>query len=478
VSPVFDQNRNYLGPMVAWEKVTEQVQAEARLAQVAGMVENSPAIMIFADQDLKVRYLNPAGEEAFRRLAGHLPVARKDIPGQPIRIFGEAFARADKLVRKADEPPCREVIELGPETFEVQVAPVRAADGRALGVMMTWQQVTEKVRMERLAREQEEQERIKTQELKDNVDRILAMVRMAAKGDLTGEVPEVGEGAIRAMGDELGRFLSDLMGRIASIAETATVLKKSSGELSTVSQNMAGCAEETSAQAGVVTAASEEISHNVQTAASGAQQMGSSIREIAKNAADAARVAMEAVAAAGTTNEVVSRLGKSSNEVGQVVKTITSIAEQTNLLALNATIEAARAGEAGKGFAVVANEVRELANQTARATDDINKKIETIQKDTTHSVSAIADITGIVDRINQISSQIAAEVEEQSQTTADIGRKVSETASGSQQISLNIAGVAQAAEETSKGVGQTKHASEDLLRLSLELEDLVGKFKY
>ena len=177
------------------------------------------------------------------------------------------------------------------------------------------------------------------------------------------------------------------------VGESSSAMAAAAEELSAVSTIMSSNAEETSVQSGVVSAASAEVSRNTQTVATGIDEMGVSIREIAKNATDAARVATSAVKVAEATNATIAKLGESSLEIGNVIKVITSIAQQTNLLALNATIEAARAGEAGKGFAVVANEVKELAKETAKATEDISLKIEAIQSDTKSAVDAIDQIS-------------------------------------------------------------------------------------
>jgi methyl-accepting chemotaxis protein len=202
---------------------------------------------------------------------------------------------------------------------------------------------------------------------------------------------------------------------------------------------MSANAEETSSQANVVSAAGEQVNRNLQTVATGSEEMSVSIKEIAKNATEAAKVATEAAKAAQATNATVSKLGESSVEIGQVIKVITSIAQQTNLLALNATIEAARAGEAGKGFAVVANEVKELAKETAKATEDISRKIESIQIDTKGAVEAIGTITKIITQVNDISNSIASAVEEQNATTNEMSRNVTEAARGASEIAKNIA---------------------------------------
>jgi methyl-accepting chemotaxis protein len=263
----------------------------------------------------------------------------------------------------------------------------------------------------------------------------------------------------------------------AALENTVQTLASAAQELTSVSQQMASNSEETSSQASVVSAAAEQVSRNVSTVASAAEEMGASIKEISKNAHEAARVATTAVKVADKTNVTVSKLGESSAEIGNVIKVITSIAQQTNLLALNATIEAARAGEAGKGFAVVANEVKELAKQTAKATEDIGRKIEAIQTDTKGAVEAIAQIGAIIGQINDIQSTIASAVEEQTATTAEISRNVGEAALGSREIAQNVMGVAQAAQSTTEGAANTKAAAEELARMAVELQQLVTRLE-
>ena len=315
------------------------------------------------------------------------------------------------------------------------------------------------------------------EELKNKVDTILKVVSAAAEGDLTKEITVSGQDAIGRMGEGLGRFFKDLRKSISAIVDNAQSLASASEELSSTSQQMSANAEETSAQANVVSSAATQVNKNLQTVATGTEEMSASIKEIAKNAHESAKVATEAVRVAEETNRTVTKLGTSSVEIGQVIKVITSIAQQTNLLALNATIEAARAGEAGKGFAVVANEVKELAKQTAKATEDISRKIEAIQGDTKGAVSAIDQIGQVIRQVNDISNTIATAVEEQNATTNEMSRNVSEAARGSEEITKNISGVAEAAQSTTTGANDSLKASQALAQMSTQLRELVQRFK-
>jgi methyl-accepting chemotaxis protein len=298
------------------------------------------------------------------------------------------------------------------------------------------------------------------------------------EGDLTQRVSVASQDEIGELGRWFNLFAEKIQRSIATIGQNTFTLADAAEELTATNKQLAANAEETSGQAQVVSAAAEEVSKNVQSVSAATEEMTASVREIAKNAAEAAQVATQAVQVADSANATITKLGKSSTEIGHVIKVITSIAEQTNLLALNATIEAARAGEAGKGFAVVANEVKELAKQTADATEDISRKIAAIQGDTREAVKAIEQVSQIITHISHISTTIAGAVEEQSATVNEIGRNVEEAYKGSVEIAQNITQVARVAQNTASGVSQMQHAASELASMAAQLQHVVGQFKY
>jgi methyl-accepting chemotaxis protein len=307
--------------------------------------------------------------------------------------------------------------------------------------------------------------------------RVSAVLEGVADGDLTGTVGPTHDDEVGRMAAALDRANERTRTVVRRLSTSTMTLAEVAGRTADINAEIASRAGESSAQTDLVTATSGDVSANVQTVAASTDEMRSSIAEIATSSSRAATVAAQAVEAARATNETVARLGISSTEISNVVKAITSIAGQTNLLALNATIEAARAGESGKGFAVVAGEVKDLAQETAHATEDITRRVQAIQIDTEAAVEAIGQILEVAHEISNYQQTIAAAVEEQTASAGEISRSIAEAAQGAATIAENMAGLSDAAGATGGGIRDSQAATAELRRTSAELQELVRQFR-
>lgn len=415
-NPVFDADGRPV-KVVKYATDTTKVKAlELESAKLRSMVDSSPSAMMLCDLDFVMSFANAQALKEVRDLEQYLTIRADQVVGSSLDVFQKLTAQQRQVLSDPRNLPRNSVIQIGPETLDMKFYATYDQTGVYVGPAVAWQVITERVK-------QTEKER-------------------------------------------------DLMAQVESVANR---LSNSSGILTEVSTMLASGATQTSAQATRVAAAASQIKGNVASVASAAQEMSSTVREIASNSAESAKTARQARDLAATTNTTVQALSASSAAIGKVTKVISTIAQQTNLLALNATIEAARAGEAGKGFAVVANEVKELAKETARATEEIAQQIETIQRDTAKSVTAIAEVAKVIEQIDAYATSIAASVEEQAATVREIARNANEVSVGVTSVVENIDGVAQSAREGEQHAAMTQATASGIGEMNAALIAMFRK---
>jgi methyl-accepting chemotaxis protein len=501
--------------------------AFSSIPHTLSLLENVPVNILYCDMDFIIRYANNKSVETSLTIKNHIPVDPRELIGQSIDIFHKNPDHQRLLLSRDKNLPHRTVIQVGPEKLELLVHPIYDETKEYVGVMVTWDVITKKLETETsLARIFSMVENMPVNVMATDLD--LNMVYMNPKSkatlrtiekdlkipvdkmvgsniDFLHRVPEMQR---KILGNDknlphrakikIGENIMDLLvtaiydqskNYIGAMAtweiitdrvKLVTTLEETSGQLAAAAEELSATATQLNQNAGLTlqqstTAAAntEEVSKGVQIVATNTEEMVASIKEIARNTSEAADISKDAMKRALDTNKTITQLGVSSEEIGNVIKVISSIAQQTNLLALNATIEAARAGEAGKGFAVVANEVKELAKQTAKATDDITNRINAIQVDSKGAVNAINGISQVIEKLNNISVAIAAAVEEQTATANEVARVVKESNNGVEGIAEVVRNVSGAAKESTTGSSQTLDAAKSLAVLAEKLKALV-----
>ncbi len=491
--------------------------------------------VLFADPDFKLIFVNQKSLETLSSIDDEIRAkygfGADSLVGRNIDEFHENPAHQRKVLSNPKNFPIKTEINIGSMILDLNIERVVSPSGEVEGYVVNWEEVSAKKEAEDAAAKaqsmvdlspintmmakpdgtliymnENSKKTLRTLEqylpakVEDLIDRsidwfhkdpehqrrIIKDPRNLPHQAVIEVGPEKLDLLVSAVSDSRGNYIGAMVNwevvtkkldLINDLTDASGQLASASEELLSVAGTMSANAEETSAQANTASSASEEVNSGIQTVATNMEEMTASIKEITKNTNDSSSKSNEAMQMSQDANKIIQILGESSLDIGNVIKVITSIAQQTNLLALNATIEAARAGEAGKGFAVVANEVKELAKQTANATEDISRKIEAIQNDSQSAVTSIGSVTEAISQLNSISSSIASAMEEQAATTNEVARVVSESSTGVQQISENIQQVSIAAEQTGKGATDMQSAAENLSKLANSLQQLVERVK-
>lgn len=510
-------------------KVAAPAKLDLQIYQT--MLDNAPVNIMFCNRDFEIVYVNQKSKVTLKEIEKLLPIRAEQIVGSNIDIFHKNPLHQRRLLENDKNLPHRAMISLGNEKLDLSVSAVYNQANEYVGAMLTWEIATKKLENEaNVAKMMSMLESAPINIMFANTDLVIEYMNPASRAtlksiekllpisvdkvvgqsiDIFHKKPEhqrrmldgdknlphsanikLGDETlelnISAIYDNNKKFIgpmvtwsviSEKVNLVKTLSETSSQLAAAAEELTATATQLSSNAQKTTSESNTASGSADSVSSGVQAVATNTEEMLASIKELSKSASSSAEMAKSSALKAQETNKTISKLGASSQEIGTVVKVISSIAQQTNLLALNATIEAARAGDAGKGFAVVANEVKELAKQTAKATEDIANKVATIQNDSEGAVSAIGEIAKSIDQLNSISMTIAAAVEEQTATTNEVSRIVLESSQAVKGIASSVREVSKGATESSVGAAQTLEAARGLSLLAEKLADLVKKIK-
>jgi methyl-accepting chemotaxis protein len=466
--------------------VVEKVQGDYRnlleginrtLDYIVNHIDEIPSPTMIIDTDFNIRYINNIGAQVGGKNSQELIGTKcynhfrtEDCPSGDCAM-ARAMKRGDKFSAETIARPGNLVLDI-----QYSAAPIKDKNGKVIGALEVVTDQTQVKNAQRLAKRISDYQEKEVNKLTESLGKmeqgyIDINLKISETDSDTLDTGKTFEKIFQSLNKSIEtqyKIVHSLLGQIKEMTNSSNGLLQLSDQLATYSTEL-------SAQTSTSASSSEQVSSNVSTVSSSAEEMAASIKEIAKNTELAAKLAKESQENANAASEVMNKLGESSQEIGNIVKTITSIAEQTNLLALNATIEAARAGESGKGFAVVANEVKELAKESAKATEDITNRIKTVQEETTRAIGVIDGIIGNIKKINDVSNTIASAVEEQSVTTSEVNRNLSEASRGVNSIVEVNTGISSSVNEYSKMASTLKNAANDLKGMAKILEDMLIK---
>ncbi|MGK5094941.1 methyl-accepting chemotaxis protein [Deltaproteobacteria bacterium TL4] len=465
----------------------EQKKLQSTMDRVTSMVENAPIMMMQADIEGIIRYINPAGKHILNKLADGLTFRPKEVIGRPWEHLYTNHKTVESLHKAGGKLHSIET-QIENETIVVTTAPVYDRDGNYQGPMFSWDIVTDLRRNQQKQREIQEAQRDLVHKQAERVEILKQIVQSVEQGNYLISIPKFEDDTL----DELSQGLQSMILSLQSargeeqrqmqrtkeiqteIKTIAELVAQSSTDMAETIGQIVEFSGKTTNQTNSVLASAQEVNANVGGIATAVEEMSVTTKEIANSVADSANIAQKAVKESRDARDIIADLGKNSEQVGNVTSVINRIAQQTNLLALNATIEAASAGDAGKGFAVVAGEVKLLAQQTSQATEDITSSILTIQNDVTRAITSIASVSEVITEMNEISESISSSTEEQSSTTNDIARELGDTAHGVEEVVKNIQSVVTTIEESRENILKGEEAANVLKVVVEQLKTLVN----
>lgn len=463
VSPVYDNNGRYIGPMITWELVTEKLKNEAEAAEKSAIVENAPINIMLANREGKIVYLNPASIRTLKAIQHLLPIRVEDIVGASYDVFHKNPEHQRRLLADPKNLPYSAEIQLGDEVLLLNASAIYDSQGNYAGPMVAWDRITDRKAAERREQENREREIRAEQELRRNVDLLLGCVEAAAEGDLTKTVEIDSEDAVGELASGLRKMMVDLREVIMQVVEGAAQFTEGSRVVAESAQTLADGAQTQSSSVEQMTASIKELTASIEAVKSNAGEANRVAKDTSSLAEEGGRAVKKSI-------EAMERIKSSSSQISEIIQVISEIASQTNLLALNAAIEAARAGEHGLGFAVVADEVRKLAERSSEAA----KEISSLIKESTQRVEEGAVLS---EQTGEALSKIIDGVEGTAARIAQIADATVEQATSAGQVADAIDQVSQVTEQLAAGSEEMAASSEELGAQAASLRDVVARFR-